>query len=379
MATRQEHVLAVARRVIDRASRAHPADAVLRETLRAERGLDRNEAARVSDAVFAYYRWFGWLNAKPPLPQQIQQALELAQVFQAEPNSFPPEDLCAQAVPNWLAEEIEITPEWAAVLQHPPSLWIRGKKGQGSALEVKLRDVEPAGSGQLATALRYFGEEDLFRTPEFEHGDFEVQDLSSQLVGLICNPQPKQTWWDACAGEGGKTLHLSNLMDNQGLIWASDRSEWRLRKLKQRAARAGMFNYRSVLWDGGLRPPTKTRFDGVLVDAPCSGIGTWHRNPHARWTTEINDVRELAVIQSALLDHVSSALKPGGRLVYSVCTLTRAETLEVVRQFEANHPEMIPAPITDPLAPNAVPQPTLVYRTETCGGNGMFIACWRRN
>jgi 16S rRNA (cytosine967-C5)-methyltransferase len=69
------------------------------------------------------------------------------------------------------------------------------------------------------------------------------------------------------------------------LIWASDRAVWRLSNLKRRAARAGVFNYRAVVWDGGPRPPTKTEFDGVLVDAPCSGIGTWQRNPHARWTS----------------------------------------------------------------------------------------------
>src|ERR1039457_1138962 len=79
-------------------------------------------------------------------------------------------------------------------------------------------------------------------------------------------------------------LHLSGLMENRGLIWASDRVAWRLAQLKRRAARAGVFNYRAVAWDGGPRLPTKTKFDGVLVDAPCSGIGTWHRNPHARGT-----------------------------------------------------------------------------------------------
>ena len=375
----QDQVLAVARRVIDRASRDHPADAVLRETLRAERGLDRRDTASVSDAVFTYYRWLGWLDPKLPLPERIQQALELAQVFQAEPNSFPPEELCAKAVPGWVSDEVEITPEWAAVLQNPPGLWIRAKKGQGSDLADTLRDVEPAGPDQLADALRYFGQEDLFRTPEFEAGSFELQDLSSQFVGLICNPQPGQTWWDACAGEGGKTLHLSNLMDGKGLIWASDRSEWRLRKLKIRAARAGMFNYRSVAWDGGSRPPTKTRFDGILVDAPCSGVGTWHRNPHARWTTTITDVRELAVIQTALLEHACGNLKPGGRLIYSVCTLTRSETIEVASQFQAKHPGMIPLPIVDPLHPHASPQANITYRTESCGGNGMFIAAWQKS
>jgi hypothetical protein len=131
---------------------------------------------------------------------------------------------------------------------------------------------------------------------------------------------------------GGKTLHLSDLMQNQ-LIWASDRAAWRLQKLRRRAARAKVFNYRPVQWDGGARLPTRTRFDGVLVDAPCSGLGTWQRNPHARWTTTPDDVRELAVVQQQLLANVAPSVKPGGRLIYSVCTLTRGRADDIVRAF----------------------------------------------
>ena len=105
-------------------------------------------------------------------------------------------------------------------------------------------------------------------------------------------PHPGETWWDACAGEGGKTLHLSDLMQNKGLIWASDRAAWRLQK-SQKAGRSGQgfqLSFGSLGWRTEL--PTKTKFDGVLVDAPCSGIGTWQRNPHARWTTTAQDVKE---------------------------------------------------------------------------------------
>ena len=116
-------------------------------------------------------------------------------------------------------------------------------------------------------------------------------------------------------------------MANRGLIWASDRAEWRLQKLRRRAARAKVFNYRPARWDGGARLPTRTKFDGVLVDAPCSGLGTWQRNPHARWTTTVEDVRELAELQRRLLAHTAPSLKPGGRLIYAVCTLTRAPSL----------------------------------------------------
>jgi 16S rRNA (cytosine967-C5)-methyltransferase len=124
-------------------------------------------------------------------------------------------------------------------------------------------------------------------------------------------------------------------MQNKGMLWASDRAEWRLTKLKRRAGRAKVFNYRSAFWDGGAKLPTETKFDGVLVDAPCSGIGTWQRNPQARWTTVPNDVRELSEIQKKLLTNVAPSVKPGGKLIFSVCTLTRAETMEVVADFNA--------------------------------------------
>src|SRR6185503_8199501 len=124
----------------------------------------------------------------------------------------------------------------------------------------KLGECWISGNPGLGDTLEYRGREDLFRMREFHAGAFEVQDISSQIVGLTCAPEPGETWWDACAGEGGKLLHLSDLMQNKGLIWASDRVEWRLKRLKLRAGRAKAFNYRSAIWDGGAKPPTKTRF-----------------------------------------------------------------------------------------------------------------------
>jgi len=226
----------------------------------------------------------------------------------------------------------------------------------------------------------YRGEEDLFKTPEFHAGEFEIQDIASQVVSLLCDPKPGETWWDTCAGEGGKTLHLSDLMQNKGLIWASDRAEWRLTKLKRRTGRAKVFNYRSVFWDGGAKLPTKTKFDGVLVDAPCSGIGTWQRNPQARWTTSENDVRELSAIQKNLLANVAPSVKPGGKLVFSVCTLSRAETTEVAEQFNSSQPDFEPMVFPEiKLNERTVAgASSLTLWPQDLDGNGMFIAGWRR-
>src|SRR6185436_1007058 len=249
-----------------------------------------------------------------PVPDQLVAAMELQKRFLARPSAFSDEELAAKAVPDWVKEEVTLSPEWLRALQEEPKLWLRARPGRAGQLARKLGAKRNSAGTET---LEYNGEEDLLRTPEFHGGEFEIQDISSQLVGLVCNPKASETWWDACAGEGGKTLHLSDLMQNQGLIWASDRAEWRLRSLKRRAGRAKVYNYRSALWDGGAKLPTKTKFVGVLVDAPCTGLGNWQRNPHARWTTTPQDVGELKEVQAKLLAHATAALKPGGKLVYA--------------------------------------------------------------
>ena len=284
----------------------------------------------------------------------------------------------AGAVPTWVHQEIQISASWIRALQREPVLWLRARPGQGSALAKQLPGSSSFDSGPLADILRYNGQIDLFRTKEFHGGEFELQDLSSQAVGLACAPQAGQTWWDACAGEGGKTLHLSDLMQNKGLIWASDRAVWRLKLLKRRAARAGVFNYRTIEWNGGTHLPTKTRFDGVLVDAPCSGTGTWQRNPHARWTASLSDLHELSNIQKQLLLNVAQSVKPGGKLIYAVCTLARSETLDVVKEFERACPDFQRAQFRNPLAPQANPEPQIYLWPQQFESNGMFIAAWRR-
>jgi 16S rRNA (cytosine967-C5)-methyltransferase len=134
-----------------------------------------------------------------------------------------------------------------------------------------------------------------------------------------------------------------------------------------------MFNYRAAVWTGRGASPFRTKCDGVLVDAPCSGVGTWQRNPHARWTTTIEDVRELAAVQATLLGLAARSVKPGGRLVYSVCTLTRSETAGVADGFSAAHPDFEPSPIA--LAAGAS---RVTLLPQDVDANGMFIAAWRR-
>jgi|SRR5581483_2439898 16S rRNA (cytosine967-C5)-methyltransferase len=383
----EKNILNVAAEVIGGAGRERAADEVLRAELRKRGGISREDGRQISGAVFAYYRWREWLNWKEKPEQQIERALEMQRAFNENPEAISDDDL-RRAAPKWISEFMEVTPGWLRSLQAEPKLWLRARPEQGNALAEKLGDCRAAGEGALADSLLYEGESDLFRTGEFQSGEFELQDISSQVVGLLCAPQPGETWWDACAGEGGKLLHLCDLMQGKGLVWASDRAEWRLRRLKQRAARARVFNYRSVVWAENAKLPTRTKFDGVLVDAPCSGVGTWQRNPHARWTTRAEDVKELAEVQKELLRRAAGTLKPGGKLIYSVCTLARAETTEVAELIGREFPELEGLRLPDFLRRNEGATPHVKDMSEAPGGqiwiwpqeiegNGMFIAGWR--
>ena len=369
--------------IIDQVTPEKPADYVLRGDLGADKELLPAEKRDISKAVFTYFRWLSWLDKAAPTTSRLSSALDLQRKFQADPSYFKPEALAARAVPEWVKNEIDLPPAYLLHLQSEPALWIRVQQEFAAALPRSLGNLTPSPSPLVpeqyrGTTLRYTGNTDLFRTSEFHQGVFEIQDLASQLVSYAAAPKPGETWWDTCAGEGGKTLHLSALMENKGLIWASDRNTGRIATLRKRAGRAQAFNYRAVTWNGGPFLPTKTKFDGILIDAPCSGVGTWQRNPHARWTTTPTDVSELAEIQIQLLNHAAPALKPGGRLVYAVCTLTKSETTKVADAFTSSHPDYIPDPVFAATATNPAGPCQVHLWPHELNANGMFIAAWKR-
>lgn len=364
--------------VVEKATPRIPADLLLRQTLSRRKRLTRGDSAFISRAVFSYYRWLNWLPEDAPLKQRIEGAIELATRFAADPTEVSDEELLGRTVPSWIGGHLNLSGAWVRSLQTEPPLWLRARKGAVNDLKTQLGNCEPSGFARFPETFRYVGEEDLFRHDLFQAGAFEIQDIASQAVGLACAPKPNETWWDTCAGEGGKTLHLSDLMEGKGLIWATDRSEWRLDRLKLRAGRAGCFNYRSRPWDGTEKLPTNTEFDGILVDAPCSGIGTWGRNPHSRWTVTPNDITELAAIQKQILHNAARALKVGGRLVYAVCTLSKAETWDVAQALTEQHPELEALPLENPFSPDKVPSTAVTLWPQETLGNGMFIAAWRR-
>lgn len=347
------------------------ADEALRTEMAFHKAWSAVEKRQLVRAVQSVFKWWNWLPTKAPFQARVEEALRLQDRFDRNEADIKVQALAARAVPDWLASEMTLDPEFLRQLQRPASLWLRTKPGLEREVAASLEDCElvetrPFGDARSMLSLRYRGTRDLYRSADFVAGRFEIQDLASQAVGLACAPEPGETWWDTCAGEGGKTLHLSALMEGRGMLWASDRNRGRLQTLEKRAARAEVFNYRCEAWEGDEKLPTKTLFDGILVDAPCSGVGTWQRNPQARWTTRPQDVEELSQVQKRLLTHACTLLKPSGRLVYSVCTLTRSEGASVIEAFLRSHLDFVQAE-----AHSLVP--------GQLDANGMFIAILRKS
>ena len=173
----------------------------------------------------------------------------------------------------------------------------------------------------------------------FKQGYFEMQDEGSQLISMLAGPLPGDTAIDACAGGGGKTLHLAALMSNRGNLFAIDVKESRLNNIRQRLTRAGVSIAHLYLADRdrGILRNWMGKADAVLVDAPCSGVGTFRRNPGAKLTFTETLVDHMMKTQQAVLEEYAAFVKPGGRLVYSTCTLLKKENEEQVERFLSGH------------------------------------------
>lgn len=179
----------------------------------------------------------------------------------------------------------------------------------------------------------------LSRIPRFREGWFQVQDESSQLVGHIVDAKPGERVLDACAAPGGKTTHLAQLMGNRGRIYAADISARRLSLLKGNCHRLGVGIVTPLRHN--LEEPvvfaSEEKFDRILVDPPCSGLGTLWRNPDIKWKRKEEEISTFRGIQRAILHQLAPWLRKGGSLVYGTCTLTREENEEVLEEFIAEH------------------------------------------
>jgi 16S rRNA (cytosine967-C5)-methyltransferase len=248
--------------------------------------------------------------------------------------------------------------------------------------------IEAAPTPYSPWGLRVEGKPALQKTPPFLRGDVEVQDEGSQLLAALLAPRRGEMVVDFCAGAGGKTLALGAAMRNTGRLYAFDTSGHRLDKLKPRLARSGLSNVYPAQLANERDDRVKRlagKIDRVLVDAPCSGLGTLRRNPDLKWRLSAKGVEEMCALQSRILDSAARLLKPGGRLVYATCSPLRREDEAVAEAFGAAHPEFKPLDAGELLAASQV------ERTDelTAGGyfrswphrhgmDGFFAAAWQR-
>ncbi|HIK08327.1 MAG TPA: 16S rRNA (cytosine(967)-C(5))-methyltransferase [Trichormus sp. M33_DOE_039] len=251
--------------------------------------------------------------------------------------------------PDWIiqvwleqlgVEETERLCEW---MNQTPTIDLRINPLRTSMEEVEIA-LKSAGIlarriPHLPQALRLIGNTGAIQNlPGFHQGWWVVQDASAQLVSHILDPQAGEVIIDACAAPGGKTTHIAELMQDEGKIIASDRTASRLRKLKANTERLGLHSIEISTGDSRHLPQFHNIADRVLLDAPCSGLGTLHRHADARWRQTPVSVAELSTLQKELILQTSKFVKPGGVLVYATCTLHPAENEEVITEFIGEHP-----------------------------------------
>ena len=186
---------------------------------------------------------------------------------------------------------------------------------------------------------------DLRQWPGFEQGHWCVQDRAAQWVAPLLAPEPGDRVLDACAAPGGKATHLAELMQNKGEVWAIDRSAGRLRRVAANAARLGTDCLQAMAADASAlldqKPQWRGYFQRILLDAPCSGLGTLARHPDARWRVSPDSISTLVPLQARLLDAMVPLLAPGGTLVYATCTIHPAENGERIASFLGTHPAFV--------------------------------------
>lgn len=377
---------------IDRTPR--PADALISAYFRARRYIGAKDRSAVAERAYAILRrharlgW--WLERAGHAPTARARAVAdlvlagrspgtVAELFSG--GKFGPAPLAADEAelarrldthtlehpqmpaavrgecPDWAAPGLtaalgdRFDAEMAALLESAP-LDLRVNPIRGDR-ETAIRALKDAGVTARPTrwspfGLRVEGRPPLAATAPFRDGLVEIQDEGSQLVALVADARPGHQVVDFCAGAGGKTLAMAAAMANKGRVIACDVLGRRLERAAERLRRAGLHNVETRALSTERDPWVKRhkgRFDRVLVDAPCTGTGTWRRNPDARWRLLGPGLDELLPLQAKILESAARLVRPGGRLIYATCSLLAAENDEQVARFLAAHPDFAPVPL----------------------------------
>jgi 16S rRNA (cytosine967-C5)-methyltransferase len=292
--------------------------------------------------------------------------------------------------PDWLVEH------WLAVLGETGTIELCNYFNQSPSIDLRvnllktdraivLAALTEAGISAepidyLEQGIRLTGKVGAIpRLPGYNEAWWSVQDSSAQLVAKLLDPQPGEVVVDACAAPGGKTTHIAELMNDQGVIWSIDSSQSRLKQVTQNCERLGLHAVQIRTGDGRQQADLVGMVDRVLLDAPCSGLGTLHRRADARWQKTPANVQELGQLQSELLASCASWVKPGGTLVYATCTVHPAENKEVIMPFLAAHPEWSIQTPTSFLASLADPDGCITIWPHEQKMDGFFMVRLTKN
>ena len=385
----------------------YPVDHALSQLFRKHTKFGSRARRFISGAIFGFYRWYGWLhqlehkkqetallmaylldgNEITPLIIQWVQKLELPADFLLKfecpgtltietkseiLSSFIPDANVEKLNPDWVDS---VSRELTIAFQKRPNVWIRRKSlTDNRILEfLDLKNVSYRIHPYQAVTVEILGKVNLSESKIYHQGKVEVQDIASQGVGLICRPKAGEHWWDMCAGSGGKSLHLANLMKNKGKIFATEIRETIMGELQKRIRRGKWTSIEPILWDGKKPPVFQKALDGVLVDAPCSCSGTWRRSPDLRWQLKQEALSDFQKTQLHLLTIAATQLRSRGILVYATCSIFCEENEEVVEKFLDQNRGFSLDVISHPFIKKE-PRAEFNFTPLDLDGNAMYIA-----
>jgi 16S rRNA (cytosine967-C5)-methyltransferase len=394
----------------------HPADAVVSRYFREHRSLGPRERATLAETAFAVLR-------KKLLFEQLARSGSGAKERKlAILGFFGPRDFLASALndtekkwlatcdaipadalmaphrhnlPDWMAQALQAQLgedfwDLAEHLQQPGTLDLRVNMLQAKRSDIQ-KELAQAGIASEPTpyspwGLRLQGKPALQKTDAFTRGAIEVQDEGSQLLALLVDAHRGEMVVDFCAGAGGKTLALGASMRSTGRLYAFDVSGHRLDALKPRMARSGLSNVHpaAIAHERDERVKRLSgKIDRVLVDAPCSGLGTLRRNPDLKWRQKPQAVQELTEKQQAILQSASRMVKSGGRLVYATCSVLPEENERIAQAFSAANPDFVPLNVAQELDRLKVPHAASLCSPAPSGDAhpdappaGTFLRLW---
>jgi 16S rRNA (cytosine967-C5)-methyltransferase len=385
-AARVQSAIELLDRIVEAAkAQGAPADRILADWFKAHRFAGSKDRRAIRELVFAAIRACGPVPAdgRAAMLRLARERPEIAALFDGSPYGPAPvraDEPVADSglAPSWLARRLALAgiagEEAEALLARAPlDVRVNTLKTDRARLSLPLQG-EPTAAPH---GLRFAPGTPVEQWEAWRDGAIEVQDTGSQLACLAVEARAGETVVDLCAGGGGKTLALAAAMENRGRLVASDTDRARLSRLGPRAVRAGATMIETRLLDPGRERDALGDLagaaDAVLVDAPCSGTGTWRRNPEARWRLGEPALARLLAVQAGLLDLAAGLLRPGGRVCYVVCSLLDEEGDEQMGRFLARQPRFAPQAPALPLGRARGKGIRLSPFSD--GTDGFFIAC----